>query len=792
MPRGRTLPDGYSRGVPHPCPSPRARARRAGGVVAALAACAAVLPVAAPGPAAAAHHGAAPTSAVAVAAPADPDQALRVRLDTLAPAVLPRRGPVQMTGSVTNTTGDTWTDVRLYAISSAEPITTRAALGEAAATDPAAEVGRRTTEEGTFDTVAELAPGQTARWSVRVPRRLLDVPAGVPGVYWLGVHALGSSGDGRDGFADGRARTFVASVPPRTAPVPVSLVLPVRRPVRHEPDGSLAQVERWVRDLGPGGPLRSMIDLGASAGDRDVTWLLDPAVLVAVQRLAAGNPGRSLAPTLPPGAEEAGGGGEDGTPSPTGEPSGAGATDPAAPSGAATDASPGPGGDATDGDGIVTPQPPSALELEAAGLARTWLARATVLLGEGAVLSLPYADLDVAAAAHRAPDLLGRATALSAATTAALKVGGVPAAAPPDGRLDGAALTALPDDAVVLLAPAALPDPAEPVVEVGGRRVLTTDPAATAGGPGPDAPLSSVAVRQRLLAEAALTALAARRTPRDGADPLVTLLPEQWNPADGLGFFTGLDDAPWLRLQTVATSAAVGAPRVEPGALRYDAEAARAEVGTPLLSATTEALRTGALLESVLTRNDQVATVVARETLGGASYAARRTPRAWRRLVTSVRTDLETTLGQVRVEAPEGTVTLSSEVGGFPAALVNDLDQPVTVRIEGRTTSPVTLEAPAEIELQPGERTSVVLRARTRQIGLHEVRLLVTSTDGTPLGSTDEVKIRSAQVSWIIWVVVAAGGTLLFGAIGVRLLRRVRAARRDTAPATTRPGKAST
>ena len=35
---------------------------------------------------------------------------------------------------------------------------------------------------------------------------------GEPGVYWIGVHALGSNADGRDLVADGRARTFIPLV----------------------------------------------------------------------------------------------------------------------------------------------------------------------------------------------------------------------------------------------------------------------------------------------------------------------------------------------------------------------------------------------------------------------------------------------------------------------------------------------------------------------------------------------------------------------------------------------------
>ncbi len=41
------------------------------------------------------------------------------------------------------------------------------------------------------------------------------------------------------------------------------------------------------------------------------------------------------------------------------------------------------------------------------------------------------------------------------------------------------------------------------------------------------------------------------------------------------------------------------------------------------------------------------------------------------------------------------------------------------------------------------------------------------------------VPIRAAQVSGVIWLIMGSGAVLLFGAIAVRLVRRVRAARAE-------------
>ena len=65
------------------------------------------------------------------------------------------------------------------------------------------------------------------------------------------------------------------------------------------------------------------------------------------------------------------------------------------------------------------------------------------------------------------------------------------------------------------------------------------------GGPGPDDPLATVAVRQRILSEAAVRLLS------PGNEPLVVTLPTDWAPLDIRGFYTGLD-VDWIDLSRVS------------------------------------------------------------------------------------------------------------------------------------------------------------------------------------------------------------------------------------------------
>ncbi len=402
-----------------------------------------------------------------------------------------------------------------------------------------------------------------------------------------------------------------------------------------------------------------------------------------------------------------------------------------------------------------------------------WAKRARGLLADGEVMALPYADLDVAGALVHEPGAYARAASFSQETLEAAGVTSAPAFAPPDGLADADAVAGLAEGTTALLSERAVEDgdrAGAPVREIAGRDVVLADASATAGGPGPSDPLGSVQVRQRLLAETAMQSLS-------GDDsPMTAVLPRNWVPADARGFFLGIEEAPWVRLATMGAATGGLAEQTDPEALTIPEGEEPELIGRRNFAAVRGLTEAGRLLEDVLTRNDVVGDVVAREALGAASYPARDFRRAWRRVNRDSAAAIRAQLSQVRVEAPP-SVTLSSEEGKFAASLANDLGQPVTVRLEARTDSPVELRAPEAIALAPGERTSVLLTASTSRIGLHDVELVVTAPDGVPLGSRADLPIRSAQVSWIIWVVIAVGATMLFGAIAVRLVRRLRSRR---------------
>jgi hypothetical protein len=707
------------------------------------------------------------------AARAEEDAPLSVTIDQLTPSTIPDEGVVRVSGTVTNNDDVPWGTINLRPFVSEEPLTSSAQLEEAAAMPADAVVGERINDERYKDFVEQLAPGDSEPYTFSIPRRMLG--ASTPGVYWFGVHALGENLDGRDEFADGRARTFLPLVPEaREGTQPTAVVIPLRHQLLYTADGSLDDLAGWTRTLSPGGRLRSLLDFGAAAGGRTLTWVVDPGLVDAVRRIAEGNPPRSLEPNLRAGQDD----GEDDE-----------TTDlPASGSATATDdteqpiESPAPTAEPENSGG-------SPLDLDeldpvvqaAAQAAQAWLARlGEAMRSQDQVLALPYGDVDVAAAAAQDPQLYQRAVARSGTTLSGLDVTTTPVVASPGGFLDTAGLRVAAPDATILLTDAMFDDqpPAEAVID--GREVLVTSTGAAEGGPGPDERTAVTAMRQRLLSEAAV-----RFLQRDRA-PLTVVLAHDWNPSSGATFFAGLD-ADWLDLTSVQTvrDAATAEP-VAGSSLRYPAWQQAAELDQASFDAANALIRSGAALQNLLSLNNLVSGTVTNQALGSTSYSARTRPIANRRSAEQSRAWISQRLAQVSVSAPRA-VTLSSSSGQFGATITNRLDEPVTVALDAESDDRLAIAGPRRVEVPANGRTTVLLTARTGENGIHPVRLVLTDKRGTPLGATTSLSIRSAQVSNVIWLFLAIGAALMFGAIGVRLFRRVRGAHRGPTHAERRP-----
>lgn len=674
---------------------------------------------------------------------------LEVELLSITPSTLTGKGPIQIVGSVTNTDSAVWTDVNVFPFTSQHPMTTRTELAEAAQSAASAEVGDRIVDRGpgTFAEVGDLAPKQTATFRIVLGRDDTGL-SGAPGVYWLGAHALGTAPDGtRDRAADGRARSFVPLVPrkiARTRSTSVAVVLPVRGQVRRDAAGRLAKVPRWVRQTSPDGRLTRLAEFGASAGGNPMTWLIDPAVVDAVGSLAQGNPPLSLATT--------------GSQQPQGE-----APEPSAsPSGSATS----PGGEASSGpSGSASPAPGTPTE-EQRQLAQTWVELIQQQAGSHGLLALGYGDPDVSALLRLHPSLLRRAQALTIERLKAHKLIGVPVVAPPAGDLDPAHLDRLAKDALVLLSDKGAAQKSSSWNLPTGQDLVFSDQRTASGSPAPTAPHDPLGLRQRLLADAALNLL------DGGAEPIVSVLPPLWDPGAHwreANFFGGLSSAPWLRLTDVPRAGA--STWTQP--LPYTAAQEAGEVPPENLSASLTLIRTGRVLSDLLTGQSSVADQLTASALSAASYTARRDPAGARGLVLGQDLAVRDLMRKVKVTGTD-FVTLSGGSGVVTVAVVNDLDEPVTVGLATRSEGHLRIDTPEPVKLGPGERSTVRLNVHASQIGVHDVVVVPVTAEGAAVGQELAISLRTSQVGRLIWWVIGAGGALLAVMITRRIVRRIR------------------
>ncbi len=671
------------------------------------------------------------------AALAADDAPLAITIDELTPSSIPQKGKVRISGWVTNESDETWTAVNLHAFISRTPITDSSDLAFESTRGVEEYVGDRITAPGTFDTIPELAPGASLPYTDRIPVSVLD--ADEPGVYWFGVHALGTNAAGRDNVADGRARTFLPYVPRkgRGKPIDTALVLPIRHQVLHQPDGRIADEEGWMSLLAEGGQLSSVVNFGFAAGSRPITWLVDPAVPDAVSKLIQGNQPR---PLVPPGTGE----GQD------------------QPSDGAT-----PTDDAS-GSGTDAPSAPADQQLS--DTATQWLARFQQALSGKQVLALPWGDVDVAAAAQHAPDVYTAARDKSGTRITQGSLDATPVVSAPSGHLDSEAM-ALTDPTTTILVTdrSVVRGQAPSVATYADHRVVMYASDVLDGGPGPDDPLAPVALRQRILSEAAL------RMTEPGRQPLVVVFPPGWTPPGGPdygAFFDGLD-VNWMHLTSLADATAVPARPLAADRFAYPAWQRNHEVGEDAFTALGRLTDEAARLQGVLSEQSDLAARIRVEAFGNVSYFAREDD--FSSLVATENTIgwVQKNLRSVSVSAPS-RVILSSNSGSFSVTITNGLDVPVSVRIHTTANPPMEISNPGSLRLGADSATTVLLQASTDKLGVHNVSIALTDPEGQPLGSTFALPVRAAQVSQVIWLIMGVAAGLLFLAIVLRLVRRIR------------------
>ncbi len=715
---------------------------------------------------------------------------LEVRLESMRPAVVPRRGPLRVTGTVTNRTGSTWTDLQTYLAVSTVPLTSPEELDAAQAEPAGQETGfGRLVDPGLYADLPDLGPGDSADFRLVVPRDRLGLPD-TPGVYRIGVHALGTEeGEGRLDGADGRARTFLAQMPaptrrgrdraPQVPPTRLALVMQLRNHVVRSPTGELRFVKGWRETLGPDGRLGRLLGLSDTTAGFPLSWVLDPAVVEAAGTVAEGNPGTDLGGRAYDGVDDVTGGGAVGQPSP-GQDGSVPPTQEGTPAGGQGTGDSGGPGDSGDSD---------ATSAEGAADAAAWLDGLRSQAARHPTFAVPYGDLDVAAAA-RAEDeqVIDRALRTGVDTLTRYTISSRALVAPLNGALNGWMIDRVPRRVPVLLSDDAVPG-SDAVLAQRGERPLVlfspdtlrpdADAAAAAGLDRTDA--TALGMRQRILAETAVRSL------RGQTRPLVALLPPSWDPGpewESSAFFAGLD-APWIQatgLGDLAAQAGAGGPQATDEEFRYLRAQRRAEVPVRIVDHVREVTRSAGLLDDTLVDDDTTGPRLARQALLSASFYARRHPRPAAQRLSGIEDLIDSWLRRIRIAAPPFVIS-SSEQGSFLVPVTNGLDQRVRVALGARVTGTgLEVTAPGPAELPPGTRRPFRMEIRSTAVGVHRVALDLVTGDGERLYAGPQVPVRTSRVGLVVWVVMGIAAAVFLAAIVVRVVRRVRRRRRTHGP----------
>jgi hypothetical protein len=690
------------------------------------------------------------TPAAIRAAPAPRPYPLAVELRSLSPAVVRRDGEIRIGGTVTNTSGQRITGVRIgVRIGAAGAADTRGALADHAARTAL------TRADG-----AELADhtARLARLDARAGRRFdLTVPVSGLGLEGAGAYPLTLTASAADGTVLGLTRGYLPVYPDgtglerlRTTVLwPLTDVPHMEALTRRTGDDSVLPVFRddaLTAAFGPGGRLRRLVELGE---DEPVTWAIDPDLIVQAQAMAHGY---RVARTP-------------------------GSSDP-------QEAGPGKGGKAAAG----------------------WLAALRKAVRGRDVIALPYADPDLASLARGSDPALAAVLRRASATGTAVvnRALGVRArdgvAWPAGGMLDaGIAGYArrLGMDTVLasgegadpfgatLVAGGATDDGA--VALDGGATALTYDatlasllfrshPAAGAAG----AP-ARLALRQRLLAES-LTAV--RELPYAARD-LVLVPPRRMPVAVGRTLLSALavgQEAGWLEPSRFE----VALREPEAGELRdgggHPAGLRASELPPERLAAVARDRRRLRALAKVL--SDARATVASVR-----AAMARSVSTGWRGDAAGARAYQEgvaryltASIASVRL-VPKSTVVVTGATATIPVTVANGLQQDLTgVELRVLSSRPERARAVERaVDVRASRAVSRTVRVRVSAYANGPVRLtaqLYTRADGQPWGApmTFTADVRSVPSGAVAFV---AGGVVL---IVLAAALRLRSARRRTSP----------
>jgi hypothetical protein len=450
--------------------------------------------------------------------------------------------------------------------------------------------------------------------------------------------------------------------------------------------------------------------------------------------------------------------------------------------------------------------PGSAVDGKGAAVAKAWLERVRALTAGQCVLPVPFADADLSALSRAgAVDLEKLAVTAESVAADVLK----PAQPltgvlwPAGGTLDQRTLfdlaatgttTVLTDSAHVHNPSGVGPYGIGDTTAQNKVLAMPVDSLVSAflsdGGYAPGAG-GAPSVQNGIAALTFRLAFSGRVTP--AANPLLIAPPRRWAaPAAELNLL--LRTLQQLISSGLATPQALGlalsgAPRGTVNSLDYTASDSGLELAPSIGSevARVNATQRDFLAAMAMDDRDKVdpRTLVAPLQYG----LLRATSTAWRGraqeagdAVNAVAAQLDGLRAQVTVTNTGRPLTLASGNSPIPVLLSNSMPVSVVVRVRVADTPGLRPGPTADMIIPARGATTRYLPAEVARSGRFTVDVSLVTPGGTPLGSTARLELTSTAYGSITLIITAVAAGALFLLVGLRIYRRVRAARLGEPP----------
>jgi hypothetical protein len=705
------------------------------------------------------------TAIPAAAAPAGPAAASSdtarahpwIAITSMSPTIAKPKGKVTVSGIVANPTAAPLAGLSVQLWSSNVPVSTRQAMGNYLAGQPGAAVAFPV--PGAQPALLSRVPAHAAQpWSLTL--NVTQVGMQKFGVYPLAAQLTNSAGSELD-----VARTFLPFWPGKPAartvkPLNIGWIWPLIDVPQRGACAALLTND-LAANVAPGGRLATLLAAGQSTEGRSaqLTWAIDPALLSDVSVMTA--PYRV-------GARE----------------------------------------NCTGGQLERTSR-------SAAG----WLSGVKAMTRQQDFFVTPYADVDVAALAHRgmvselthafndghaaAQRILGRTQRATPDTVGQL-------AWPADGAADYGVLEELAAQQHVraaildsrLMPPRAgvnyTPTAATTTPDGSGHQmdVLLADhglseilslrssqiPGVTPGSTAMPADVrsqiqeaASFGKEQLFLAETAMIA----SEPAGGPRAVVAAPPRRWDPSLSLaaGLLQETVDTPWLRPATLASLATTPPPRGSP-ARRHPPlhQVSSGELSAVLLHQVNHLVLQVGLLDSILTASGHGYLSTAVDAVESSAWRGSR--RHQRPAVQLLHRELAFVGAQLRQVKIVGTprVTLGGKAGDVPVSVRNNLPQPVTVRLK--------VSVPAEYQVSIGHYKSVItvparstvpvrIPMQAAAAGSKTLSLWLTTPEGAVLpGKRVYVTVTATHFGTLAIVIISVALVVFVLSAAARAIRR--------------------